>query len=456
MFNKMIDYHTGFKTLSVVTAPVLASDGTCLGVAEMINKKNGIFTQEDMKLLHSFAAFIAVSLEKRRLKDITERGTAEIEMSKWIGDYERKSFVTPTKLALPANKQHELLTANYFSIEWNGIGLFKVAFFAYGLFNLLETFEIHNDLMFTFLFKLRECYNEPPYHNWIHAVDVLQFFCYQIKLCCFDTVLTRMELLAICTAAISHDAGHQGFNNVYNVNAETPLGILFKDQSVMETFHCTVLIHLMSQPECNIFHAISPPDLKRLWFWIIKMILATDMAHHFKLVKATNDTLDAGPINLSNPVHRLMAMTMLMKVSDISNVSRPFEIADQWCDVLCEEFWRQGDMELAGGLAISSTLNERGTGNKPKGQIAFYNFVCIPLYAAMSRIFPELEANLQAVNNNLERWKEILEEEMNTKQEKDAFSMERRELPMTEPALPDSSDDEEPPVDLPMTEPPKD
>jgi hypothetical protein len=438
----MIDYHTGFKTLSVMTAPVISSEGNVLGVAEMINKQDGIFTDEDLTLLRSFSSLAALTLEKRHLKDVAERGTAEIEMSKWLGDFERKVYGLPIKLTLPADKQAELQTRNYFSIEWNGIGLFKVAFFVFNQFNLLETFEIYNDLFFTFLFKLRGMYNEPPYHNFIHAIDVLQFFCYQIRTCFFDTVLTRLEVLAICSAALGHDVGHEGFNNIYNVNAQTPLGILFKEQSVMETFHCTVLIRIMSQPECNIFHAIPGQDLKKIWTWITRMILATDMAHHFRLVKQTNDTMDAGPINLSNPVHRLMAMTMLMKVSDISNVARPFEIADKWCDVLCEEFWRQGDMELEQGLAISSSLNERGTGNKPKGQIGFYNFVCMPLYQAISRIFPELEVNLNAVKANLARWQELLAEEMAVKGAPEVVTDEPEDIPMTEKPI-DESDDEE-------------
>ena len=439
-FNKLIDLHTGFKTTSIIAVPVISPSGEALGVAEMINKQKGTFTQEDLHLLESFATFAAVSLEKRRLQDITERGTAEIEMSKWIGEFERKTYTTPTKLQVTPQQQEQLVSLNYFSIEWNGIGLFKVAFFVYNNFHLLEQFDISNDLFFTFLYKLRESYNEPPYHNWIHAIDVLQFFQYQIKKCCFDSVLTGLELLAICTAAISHDAGHEGFNNVYNVNAQTPLGILFKDTSVMETYHCTVIIRIMAQDECNIFHAISTPDQKRVWSWIIQMILATDMAHHFKLVKNANDIMDQGPINLANMKHRMMAMTMLMKVSDISNVSRPFEIADKWCDVLCEEFWRQGDMELANGLPISSSLNERGKGNKPKGQVGFYNIVCLPLYQAIARIFPELEVNLEAVKSNLEVWKKLAAES-----DKDEESQQEDDepLPMTEQPKEDKEDEDE-------------
>ncbi|OHS95423.1 3'5'-cyclic nucleotide phosphodiesterase family protein [Tritrichomonas foetus] len=410
-FNKLIDFNTGFRTRSVLSVPVLSSDGKVLGVAELINKTEGVFTKDDMELMENFAVYISAALEKKQLKEITERGLAEIEMSKWIGDYERKSYKTPMKLVLPQEKQKQIFELNFFCIEYNGIGLFKVAFAVFNAFNLLERFQIPNELFFTFLYKLRSMYNEPPYHNWIHAIDVLQYFAYQIHKASFDNVLTGLELLAICVASICHDIGHEGLNNVYNVNAKTPLGILYKDQSVMETHHCELAIHIISLDECNIFHALQPNELKNIWNWIIQMILATDMAHHFKLVKNANDIMDQGPINLANTSHRIMAMTMLMKVADISNVSRPFEIADKWCEILTEEFWRQGDLELQGGLEISSPLNDRKNCNKPKGQIGFYNYICIPLYSAIARIFPELEVNVEAVKSNLEKWKELFEDQ---------------------------------------------
>jgi hypothetical protein len=129
------------------------------------------------------------------------------------------------------------------------------------------------------------------------------------------------------------------------------------------------------------------------------------MAHHFKLMKAANDMLDQGPINLSNETHRLTAMTLLMKVADISNVVRPFEIAEMWCDVLSEEFWRQGDLEKGRGLDVSSPLNDRGNTNKANGQIGFYNFICFPLFQTVARIFPELEASVDSLRANLELWK---------------------------------------------------
>ena len=245
-----------------------------------------------------------------------------------------------------------------------------------------------------------------------------QYFVYQIKKAQIENVLNKTELLCICVAALAHDAGHQGLNNVYNINAETPLGILFKDTSVMETYHCTVIISIMQREECNIFRSFDRVELKKIWRWIISMILATDMQHHFRLIQQANDILDEGPINLESETHRLMAMTMLMKVSDISNVSRPFKVADKWCDVLSEEFWRQGDLEHEQGLPYSSNLTDRANCDKPKGQIDFYTFVCKPLYVAIARIFPELTVNLESMMHNLEIWKELQKKEAEERESK--------------------------------------
>ncbi|EAX89648.1 3'5'-cyclic nucleotide phosphodiesterase family protein [Trichomonas vaginalis G3] len=411
-FNKMIDFHTGYKTQSVCAAPIMTNDEGVIGVIEVINKKNSNFSEKDILLLQSFATFCGTCLESKHLKDITERGTAQIEMAKWIGEYERNTYTIPFKLQIPTNKQSQLTSLDFFAVDWNGIGLFKVCFHVFSSFGLLERFKISNELFFTFLYRLRESYNEPPYHNWIHAIDVLQYVSYQCKITNADSILTHLELLAVCVAAICHDAGHEGYNNNYNINAQTPLGILFKDRSVMETYHCTVAIQILKNEESNILYALTHNELQIIWKWIIHLILATDMANHFKLIKQAEETLEQGALNLKNESDRLMAMELIMKVADISNVSRPFKYADQWCEVLSEEFWRQGDSEKSLGLPYSGPLmNREQSTNKAKGQVNFYTFLCLPLYKVIARIFPELTVNLESMQNNLKHWEQLVAEQ---------------------------------------------
>jgi hypothetical protein len=99
-------------------------------------------------------------------------------------------------------------------------------------------------------------------------------------------------------------------------------------------------------------------------------------------------------------------MQLILKCGDISNVSRPFELADKWCDVLCEEFFRQGDLEMANGMEYTSPLNDRSHLDKPKSQIGFYTFVCLPLFQAAAKAVPTLQCNVEQVESNLAIWKD--------------------------------------------------
>jgi 3',5'-cyclic-nucleotide phosphodiesterase len=216
------------------------------------------------------------------------------------------------------------------------------------------------------------------------------------------------ELFTLVTAAICHDTGHQGFNNIYNVKAETPLGILFKDQSVMEMHHITQAIPVINMEKVSLFHTFDQTELKKVWTLFIKIILSTDMARHFELVKKAQAAVDEESFDMANEEYRLLGLQLIMKVGDISNVSRPFELADRWCDILNVEFFHQGDMEKQSGIGLTSPLNDRETSNKPKSQIGFYNFICLPLYTVVAKLYTPLQVQVDQVKANLERWKAIV------------------------------------------------
>jgi hypothetical protein len=198
---------------------------------------------------------------------------------------------------------------------------------------------------------------------------------------------------------------------VFNVKAETPLGILFKDTSVMETHHITQAIPVINRDDVMMFGAFDGPQLKKVWTLFIRIILSTDMAHHFALVKQAQGLIDQGTFDMTNDDIRLLGLQLFMKLGDISNVCRPFELADKWCDILNEEFFHQGDLEKETGIGLTSPLNDREASNKPKSQIGFYNFICLPLYTVVASLYPPLQVNVDSLKSNLDRWKEIVAEQ---------------------------------------------
>ena len=405
-FNRVVDNVTGYKTQSLLVIPILQSDGKAIGVVEMVNKNNGEFINKDLKTVEAFGAFASIALEKNRLKDLAHFGDCEIELNKWIGESERKGYQIPHNLQLNEEQIHQVSRLNCFAVDFKGINHFRELFYFFNLFKILEIYEITNEQFFRFVFTISGTYNPVPYHNWTHACDVTQYITYEIKTAHLENLYTSFELFGILTAAVCHDANHEGFNNIYNVKAETPFGILYKDQSVMEMHHITVSIPIITRDDINLFHKLDTDETKRMWNLFVSLILATDMAHHFELVKKAQEFLDEGSFDFEKPEARLLSMQLILKVGDISNVSRPFNLADKWCDILNQEFFRQGDLEKK-SIGLTSPLNDRDHEDKPKSQIGFYNFICLPLYNTVARIFKELEVNVQSLQSNLETWKQI-------------------------------------------------
>ena len=389
---------------TICCIPLMNSEQVILGVMELSCKWK--IVTEDMKLLECFAVFASVSLDRKQLKEIAEIGQTEVEVNRWLMPNEKEeSDKIPMKFMLQSEQVKRLWTINFDAPAYDGVGHIKVLFNIWYKFALPAEFKIPNHKLLRFICEVRDTYKKVPYHNWRHAVDVTQFVTYEILTSKLEQTLTKFELLGMMVSTICHDANHDGFTNVYNVKAETPLGILYKNQSVMETHHCTVSIAIISKDECNLFESLSADDYKKMWTLVISLILATDMARHFDLLKQFNALYDSEQFTLDDPEHRLLLMQLVLKCGDISNVSRPFELADKWCDVLCEEFFRQGDLEMANGMEYTSPLNDRSHLDKPKSQIGFYTFVCLPLFQATAKAIPALECNVNQVQSNLAVWK---------------------------------------------------
>jgi isopentenyl phosphate kinase/serine phosphatase RsbU (regulator of sigma subunit) len=66
-FNPIFDRASGFLTRSVITAPMRNPKGDVIGVVQVINKKEGLFSTNDEKTLLAMAAQAAISIEIARL-----------------------------------------------------------------------------------------------------------------------------------------------------------------------------------------------------------------------------------------------------------------------------------------------------------------------------------------------------------------------------------------------------
>ena len=62
-------------------------------------------------------------------------------------------------------------------------------------------------------------------------------------------------------------------------------------------------------------------------------------------------------------------LKMMIKFCDISNPSKEWDIYNKWTELICEEFYQQGDQEKAMKLPVSTYMN-RDEPNVPYLQVS--------------------------------------------------------------------------------------
>jgi signal transduction histidine kinase len=82
-FNRDIDRTTGYRTRSLLCAPIHARNGKRLGVIQVLNKTDGVFSTEDEEFLDIFANHASMFIEMAQLQqariDALERTSTELD-----------------------------------------------------------------------------------------------------------------------------------------------------------------------------------------------------------------------------------------------------------------------------------------------------------------------------------------------------------------------------------------
>ncbi|ORX63143.1 HD-domain/PDEase-like protein [Hesseltinella vesiculosa] len=323
----------------------------------------------------------------------------------------------------------------------------------------LEHINIMDDSLYDFLLDVANMYHElNPYHNFQHAVDVMQstyyFLCRmgviqpmdpaaykddletqlstykneqklkELRGACpwminngrISEMFTSIDVLALLFASLGHDIGHPGLTNMFLVRTSNPLAMLYNDRSVLENFHATVFFNILQ------YHGfrsnggwLSPQDFVRFRSVIVQSILATDMGLHDEYVRRiqelktiiNNSPVDPSLTNLVEP-KVLLICGSLIKCADISNCARPFHLAKRWAKILKEEFSEQGDLEKCLGLPVLPFLDREQIG-LAQFQLDFKRTSAAKLFESVADIIPDMQYSVVILKANCDAWQVILD-----------------------------------------------
>jgi len=127
-FNKETDQQTGYETRSIICVPIKTVTGEIIGVCQALNKKDGLFTEDDVQLLESMSMQAAAVLKSTQTDERMQRArkqemefldivadiTSEIDLSmllqKVMGEATRMLNAERSTLFLHDDKTNELFS----------------------------------------------------------------------------------------------------------------------------------------------------------------------------------------------------------------------------------------------------------------------------------------------------------------------------------------------------------
>ncbi|ORZ17219.1 hypothetical protein BCR42DRAFT_351402 [Absidia repens] len=369
-----------------------------------------------------------------RFKEIV---TKDIQLTKAMMDIYAPPLPFPTKyIPLSSRQADELklkLTQWDFSpFEFNRDELVHCVYLIFEMTLSepdLSHLTVTQDQLYDFIIDLANAYHDDnPYHNFAHAVDVLQ--CIYYFLCQLGVlshqhhsgvgrrsstqqlpqhVLQVKHAFALLLSAIGHDAGHPGVNNMFLINSRTPLAVMYNDRSVLESLHSMTLFQLIKKHGLDQWW--TGDDYQCFRHIIISSILATDMALNNDYVKKFKQSAQDD----NKHMDQLLLCTALIKCADVSNVTRPFRRGKEWAELLVEEFASQGDLERELGMPVLAS-NDRAKIILEECQIGFIRFVALDLFTSVADMLPELKFTVKQMQQNLQQWELEKVDQMEKKQ----------------------------------------
>merc|ERR1711971_988466 len=217
--------------------------------------------------------------------------------------------------------------------------------------------------------------NGNPYHNNMHACDVLQTTHYFISQTGLANWMSDLEIFTSLMAAIIHDFDHTGTTNNFHINSGSGLATLYNDRAVLENHHVSAFFRLIKEHDCNIFANMQKTDFRDFRNLIIDMVLHTDMSQHFSQLKAMKTMIQQNSGESS--FDKTKVLCLMLHSCDVSHPAKRWGLHHRWTARCMEEFFVQGDREKELGLEYSPLCDRHNT-MVPQLQIGFIDYIVSP------------------------------------------------------------------------------
>eukprot|EP00835_Amoeboradix_gromovi_P003845 NODE_271_length_12205_cov_0.703205.p1 type:complete len:719 gc:universal NODE_271_length_12205_cov_0.703205:5718-7874(+) len=238
--------------------------------------------------------------------------------------------------------------------KMTGGPLAHVVYFLFTKFDFFRKLNISEDKCVNYFSAVENGYHNNPYHSSTHAADVVQTLSYFMTLPNTTKFFRDIDMMACIFAAAVHDLDHPGRTNMFLINTQDQRALLYNDKAVLENHHVSTAFRLLKQEDSNFLINFTKQEMKQFRELVVEMVLATDMVQHMQLLTFFKNRINSEK-ELDPEVREdvLLLSRIMIKIADISNATKQFNIYEKWYKLVLEEWMTQGDEEKELGLDMS-------------------------------------------------------------------------------------------------------
>ncbi|XP_068157489.1 cGMP-specific 3',5'-cyclic phosphodiesterase isoform X2 [Drosophila tropicalis] len=402
------------STQAILCMPIVNAQKTVIGVAQLINKANGVpFTESDASIFEAFAIFCGLGIHNTQMYENACKLMAKQKVALECLSYHATANQDQTE-KLTQDVVAEAESYNLYSFTFTDFDLVdddtcRAVLRMFMQCNLVSQFQIPYDVLCRWVLSVRKNYRPVKYHNWRHALNVAQTMFAMLKTGKMERFMTDLEILGLLVACLCHDLDHRGTNNAFQTKTESPLAILYTT-STMEHHHFDQCVMILNSEGNNIFQALSPEDYRSVMKTVESAILSTDLAMYFKKRNAFLELVENGEFDWQGEEKKDLLCGMMMTACDVSAIAKPWEVQHRVAKLVADEFFDQGDLEkLQLNTQPVAMMDRERKDELPKMQVGFIDVICLPLYRVLCDTFPWITPLYEGTLENRRNWQDLAE-----------------------------------------------
>ncbi|XP_072355793.1 3',5'-cyclic-AMP phosphodiesterase 7B-like isoform X1 [Scyliorhinus torazame] len=297
----------------------------------------------------------------------------------------------------------------------NGNSLVTLLCHLFNLHGLIHHFQLDMVKLHRFLVMIQEDYHsQNPYHNAVHAADVTQAMHCYLKEPKLSRFLSPLDIMLGLMAAAAHDVDHPGVNQPFLIKTKHHLANLYQNISVLENHHWRSTVGMLR--ESGLLAHLPVESIQDVEQQLGSLILATDISRQNEFLARMKTHSDNRDLSLEDADHKHFILQIALKCADICNPCRVWNMSKQWSEKVCEEFYRQGDLEQRFQFEVSPLCNQQND-TIPSIQIGFMSYIVEPLFMEWSRFTENTPLTITMMSHlrkNKARWRGLLLKQHNS------------------------------------------